>query len=197
MPYPLVVVDGANLMGAWKAMVGESGAHLDYGALRDRLTGGHEVPAVNTRWYISSPPRDAEEGFHASFRLRRKMLERAGWTVISRPSTAVMKEDVVVGYKGDMDTLICVEVTATLMMDQKEIADLHLVTGDRDFLPLVEFARTLCILVHVWATPFNLAADLRRAVESERVHDLAKNMHELVYRPEAVADGSQEPPGSD
>lgn len=197
MPYPLIVVDGANLMGAWVQMVRESGAHLDFRALRERLTSGGEVPEVNTRWYMSSPPKNGDDKSHASFALRRRMLERAGWTVISVPATPVMNGDEVVGFKGDMDMYIAVQITATLILDQRDITELHLVTGDRDFIPLVEMARTLVIPVHLWATSFNLAADLRRAVESERVHDLTQNMHELVYRPEAVADGSQEPPGSD
>jgi uncharacterized LabA/DUF88 family protein len=190
-----VYVDGAN---AYFAQQEALNWWIDWPSFLDWVKEGREL--VSARWYQayrSTPEPEQERFLHhltiIGFAVRRKILK----SIYDRETGAS-------SLKGNLD----VELAIDALTECEQFDTILLVTGDSDFVPLVDALRARGKRVMVCATQQNVAVELRQSVgvnyldlrdlrhriesdkrtperESERAMDLEVEapQEERVYRP--------------
>jgi len=146
-----VYIDGANAYFAQKEALGW---WIDWEAFARKMRAGKDL--VSARWYQSfrAEPDQEQENFlnHLTlggFAVRQKTLKRS-FDLATGESI----------MKGTLDVELTVDVLTELELYDTAI----LVTGDADFVPLVEALRSRGKRVMVVATKQNVSVELRKSV---------------------------------
>lgn len=187
----MVFIDGMNLLKAWKTACSERGldrkTRWDAIKLRQILSVLRlDRKLVQMRYYSSTiPPRDAKHlgylktvdprGFHS-------LLERKGFKCIIRKNR--VRDEVCpicqqrfpkVKEKG-VDVSIAIDMAVMGLEDLFDVA--ILVSGDADFIPVVEFLTSRKKIVEVAQFQNAISWHLRRAVDS--VFELDDHIEGLI-----------------
>jgi uncharacterized LabA/DUF88 family protein len=146
-----VYVDGANVYFTQKEALGW---WIDWPSFLNVMREGREL--VSARWYQANrgvPELDQERFLHhltlIGFAVRKKTLK----TIYDKLTGEI-------SLKGNLD----VELTIDALSEADHFDSAVLVTGDSDFVPLVEALRAKGKRVRVVATEQNVAVELRQAV---------------------------------
>ena len=183
-----VYIDGANAYFAQKEALNW---WIDWPSFLRWAGEGREV--VSARWYQSyrNPPEPEQERFlhHLTlvgFAVRKKILK----SIYDRETGQT-------SLKGNLN----VELVIDALTEAAHYDTVILVTGDSDFVPLVEALRVRGKRVIVAATQQNVAVELRQAVGVNYVdlRDLRDRIESDKRGPErvTVADNGYEPPRED
>jgi uncharacterized LabA/DUF88 family protein len=177
-----VYVDGANVYFAQKEALGW---WIDWPRFLDVMREGREL--ISAHWYQayrSTPEPEQERFLHhltlVGFAVTKKVLK----TIVDRDSGATT-------LKGNLD--IDLTIDALTESDHFDIA--VLVTGDSDFVPLVEALRARGKRVMVAATQQNVAVELRQAVGVNYIdlRDLRPRVESDKRPPERRVEPAEEP----
>lgn len=146
-----VYVDGANAYFAQKEALNW---WIDWPSFLDWVKEGREL--VSARWYQayrSTPEPEQERFLHhltiIGFAVRRKILK----SIYDRETGSS-------SLKGNLD----VELAIDALTEAEQFDTIILVTGDSDFVPLVDALRARGKRVMVCATQQNVAVELRQSV---------------------------------
>lgn len=170
-----VYVDGANAYFAQKEALNW---WIDWPSFLDWVKEGREL--VSARWYQayrSTPEPEQERFLHhltiIGFAVRRKVLK----SIYDRETGAS-------SLKGNLD----VELAIDALSEADHYDTVMLVTGDSDFVPLVEALRARGKRVMVCATQQNVAVELRQSVGVNYVdlRDLRHRIESDKRAPERV-----------
>jgi len=146
-----VYVDGANVYFAQKEALGW---WIDWPSFLDTMREGREL--VSARWYQAyraQPEPEQERFLHhltlVGFAVRKKILK----SIYDRSTGATT-------LKGNLD----IDLTIDALTESDQYDTCILVTGDSDFVPLVEALQSRGKRVLVVATQANVAVELRQSV---------------------------------
>lgn len=146
-----VYVDGANVYFAQKEALGW---WIDWPSFLDTMREGREL--VSARWYQAyraAPEPEQERFLHhltlVGFAVRKKILK----SIYDRSSGSTT-------LKGNLD----IDLTIDALTESDQYDTCILVTGDSDFVPLVEALQSRGKRVLVVATQANVAVELRQSV---------------------------------
>jgi len=119
-----VFIDGDNLFGACKSL----GWLIDFRKFKEYLE--RDVDLYNAFYYTSWDEDDKKKNF-AIF------LTNRGYTVKKRQEQRVRQQGQIVATKGNTDVMMTVDIMSTKSRWDTCI----LVTGDGDFLPVIDYLR--------------------------------------------------------
>lgn len=141
-----IFIDYHNFEGSLR----NEGLRVDLLSLREYLTGGR--PLLESFAFIGFNPNDA----HEDGRLHR-FLKLNGFLV--KAKLAKVRPDG--SLKCDLDVEMVLGVVDFVTHARPDTV--LLVTGDRDFVPLVQWLRTRGVRVEVASTPSSISQDLRES----------------------------------
>lgn len=177
-----VYIDGANAYFAQKDALGW---WIDWPSFLSYFRKGREL--VSARWYQAyrvAPGSDQERFLHhltlVGFAVRKKLLKK----VVDRSTGET-------SLKGNLDIELAIDVLSEVDLFDTAV----LVTGDSDFVPLVEALRTRGKRVIVAATQKNVAVELRQSVgvnflELDEVRSQIESEHKSMDREKAAESGA-------
>ena len=161
-----VFVDGSNLYYTQKKL----GFHIDGRLLLEELGRGNEL--VEAYWY-----QGLDEDDDSAFRFLEAM-SYVGYIIRSKPIKRIVREETgEVVYRANLDVEMIIDIFNTMpLYDQ-----CFLVTGDGDFVRVVEILRTRGKVVHVFSTQGMVSRELRMSV-GFNYHDLAEMRDRIEKR---------------
>jgi uncharacterized LabA/DUF88 family protein len=176
-----IYVDGANVYFAQKEALGW---WIDWPRFLDAMREGNDL--VSARWYQayrSNPEPEQERFLHhltlVGFAVRKKILK----SIYDRNTGDTT-------LKGNLD----IDLTIDALTESDHYDTAILVTGDSDFVPLVEVLRARGKRVVVAATQQNVAVELRQSVGMNYLdlRDLREKVESDKRPPERRADADHD-----
>ena len=176
-----IYVDGANVYFAQKEALGW---WIDWPSFLDVM--GEDKDLVTARWYQAyraNPEPEQDRFLHhltlVGFAVRKKILK----SVYDRGSGETT-------LKGNLD----IDLTIDALTEEPRYDTAYLVTGDSDFVPLVEALQTRGKRVVIVATQQNVAVELRQAVGVNYIdlQDLREDVESDKRPPERRSDSFED-----
>ena len=150
----LVLLDVQNVCHELRRL----GLFIDYGILRGSAIGGrHNVGTIAFDGRHYSAEKDTTRGFH-------DVLAQSGWTLDLRD----LHDET---HQKEVDVSLATALISGAVRDTYDTA--VIISGDRDFVPAIEYVRTMGKRVEVMSFQSSLSSQLSRVADSVSLLDSA------------------------